>query len=365
MKGRYKLPANTEQVPSKFARSLLRLVAKRGYDTRKILANADIPFDPAETESPQYQENITVLQYSKLYQLVLSVLQDESFGFQPGKGVTPGAFRMMCYCIIHCETLGRAMNRATQFFRIFYEESFQLLLRREEEWTLMGYAIDEEPGAKKIVKAEDAYGLSAWHRFASWLIGRPLVLEEVHFSGLAPENYPKYEELFGCPLRFAQGHNALRFQSRHLELPVIQTEQSLKEFLRSAPYQLMVVPGGTESGGLVTQVKSLMGQDFSKGFPSFERISQALNMSAPTLRRRLKREGTNYQQLKDDCRKQAAVAYLSRPELSINAVAALMGFTDPSAFHRSFKKWTGIPPGLFRQRQFARGDAIGPGAGND
>ena len=73
-------------------------------------------------------------------------------------------------------------------------------------------------------------------------------------------------------------------------------------------------------------------------------------MSAPTLRRRLKKEGTSFQTLKDECRRDAAVNYLSNSELSINAIAALMGFTDPSAFHRCFKKWTGTTPDEFRQR---------------
>ena len=76
-------------------------------------------------------------------------------------------------------------------------------------------------------------------------------------------------------------------------------------------------------------------------------------MSAPTLRRRLKAENVTFQELKDQCRCEAAIAYLSRPDLSINAVATLMGFTDPSAFHRSFKKWTGMPPGEYRQRHLS------------
>ena len=77
-------------------------------------------------------------------------------------------------------------------------------------------------------------------------------------------------------------------------------------------------------------------------------------MSAPTLRRRLKREGTTFQQLKDTCRCEAAKDYLGRSDLSINAVARQMGFTDPSAFHRSFKKWTGKTPGDYRAELSAR-----------
>ena len=92
----------------------------------------------------------------------------------------------------------------------------------------------------------------------------------------------------------------------------------------------------------------MIGYDFSQGFPGFETLSAALNMSAPTLRRRLKREGTTFQQLKDQCRCEAATALLDNADLSINQVAAQMGFTDPSAFHRSFKKWTQQTPGEYR-----------------
>ena len=82
-------------------------------------------------------------------------------------------------------------------------------------------------------------------------------------------------------------------------------------------------------------------------------------MSAPTLRRRLKREGTTFQQIKDAARCDAARLCLDRPELSINEVALQMGFTDPSAFHRSFKKWTGMTPGQFRAERQRRSKAPG------
>jgi AraC-like DNA-binding protein len=290
-----------------------------------------------------------------LYQQVLSLLQDESFGLHLGKGVTPGAFRMMCYAIIHCENLGKAMGRACHFFSIFYERPFHLDLKIHGELASMGYPHSEKRLWNRYAQASDAYALSAWHRFSGWLIGRPIELDSVHFSGKTPDSQAKYTELFAAPVLFEQETSMFYFDKKYLDCPVVQTERSLKEFLRTAPYQLMVMDADTDSSSLVAQVKSLMGHDFTQGFPSFEKVAQALNMSAPTLRRRLKREGVTYQQLKDECRRDAAIAYLSRPELSINAVATLMGFTDPSAFHRSFKKWTGMPPGQFRARQFEGG----------
>ena len=82
---------------------------------------------------------------------------------------------------------------------------------------------------------------------------------------------------------------------------------------------------------------------------SADKVARRLFVSQSTLRRRLKDVGTTYQEFKDQTRCDAAIQLLSRPELKINAVAAMLGFDEPSAFHRSFKKWTGATPGEYRQ----------------
>lgn len=345
-----------ESVPTKFARSLVELAVQRGYPAHDVLRTVGLPFNPLKPEHADYQPEISVLMYSRIYQQVLSLLQDETFGLHGGgERVTPGAFRMMCYCIIHCDNLGHAIRRASEFYRIFFERTARLTLQQDDTTAIVGFSAVHPRPPRLPVQTEEVYGLSTWHRFCGWLIGEPLPLRAVNFQGARPENIRKYEQIFGGPLVFEQASNAMVFDAHYLNLPLVHTEESVKEFLRTAPYQLMVMPAEKPGTGLVSQVRSLIGQDFSQGFPGFERISRALNMSEPTLRRRLKREGTSFQQLKDDCRRDAAIAYLSRPDLSINAVAALMGFTDPSAFHRSFKKWTGMPPGQYRYGELGMG----------
>ena len=92
----------------------------------------------------------------------------------------------------------------------------------------------------------------------------------------------------------------------------------------------MVEPQQADNSELVSKVKRVMGYDLSAGFPAFETVADSLNMSPPTLRRHLRKEGVSYQSLKDQLRRDAAIAYLSRPELSVSAVSALMGFTIES-----------------------------------
>jgi len=336
----------SDRVPTRFVRTLLKMASEKGYDFSAILADAGVEFDPMNERGAGYRAEVSAMQYSRIYQQILLLLQDETFGANGGAMATPGGFRMMCYCIISCENLGQAITRASEFYRTFFDESGQLYANFTELHARVGYRMLNKTGNQ--VAAADAYGLSMWHRFFGWLCGRPIELKRVDFTGDTPRRLEKYEDLFGCPLYFNQRNDLLYFDSMCLAWPVVHTEHSLREFLRTAPYQLLMMESGPTGNNLSAQVKAMIGHDFSEGFPGFETISSALNMSAPTLRRRLKREGTTFQQLKDEARCEAAKLCLDRLELSINEVALQMGFTDPSAFHRSFKKWTQQTPGQFR-----------------
>lgn len=331
-------------VPTRYAKSLLRLAEQRQFDVKQIIINSGLDFNPLDASSP---EHISAIHYSRIYQQILTLLQDDSFGMPPGKGMSAGAFRMMCYAIIHCETLHKAIRRLTEFIEIFYDADMHLQLTRHGDISTISY-----PNYKESIMAKgqagEAYGLALWHRFFSWLIGSPIELKSVRLISPKPDNEESYNRLFGVKIEFGCVTNGFDFSHRFLELPIAQNEASLRDFLRTAPYQMMVEPHEPQASLLIGSVRRVMGYDLSQGFPGFEEVAAKLNMSAPTLRRHLRKEGVSYQGLKDQCRKETAIAYLSRPELSVSAVAALMGFTDPSAFHRSFKKWTGLTPGQYR-----------------
>ena len=77
-------------------------------------------------------------------------------------------------------------------------------------------------------------------------------------------------------------------------------------------------------------------------------MGTALGITPQTLRRRLQDEGQGYQAIKDDLRRDIAIEYLARPDLTLIDIANLLGFSEPSTFHRAFKKWTGVAPGEYR-----------------
>lgn len=345
-----------EFVPTQFAASLARILGERGIDPAHSMRAAGIGFDVCDASAPGYRSEIPTLAYSRLYQYVMTALQDESFGLRREMGMKPGAFRMMCYTLPGCADLGRAIRRMIEFHEVFYDGRLALRLTLQGDSARLGVVVAPEPRVgddppPPMSAAAAACGLSMWHRFCGWLIGHPLPLERVDLTGSVPPRLERYVQLFNREPVFGATTPSFDFPAEYLAYPLVHNEDSLRDFLRTAPYQLLIMPADPGRQSLVDQVRALIGHDFSRGFPSFERITDLLHMSAPTLRRRLKREGTTFQELKDNCRREASIDYLNRPELSINDVAILMGFTDPSAFYRSFKKWTGMTPGEYRAQE--------------
>jgi AraC-like DNA-binding protein len=82
-------------------------------------------------------------------------------------------------------------------------------------------------------------------------------------------------------------------------------------------------------------------------WPDFDTLAVRLGTTPATLRRRLRSEGQSFAAIKDELRSALAQA-LRGHKLSVAEIAAELGFTEPSAFHRAFRKWTGTSPAFRR-----------------
>jgi AraC-like DNA-binding protein len=96
------------------------------------------------------------------------------------------------------------------------------------------------------------------------------------------------------------------------------------------------------------RVESLLIPTLHTGDASMDRIAGKLALSRQTIFRKLKAEGTTFQKLLDELRHKMALHYLGEKKVSVNQTAYLVGFSDPAAFSRAFKRWTGSSPRMMR-----------------
>lgn len=341
----------TITVPTGYVKHLLDQVVEQGYDVRELLAYVGIAPDEIEQ-----QTQFSAEKFGFLYQRVMYIAQDEYFGMLSGGKVPNGTFRMMCHAIINCKTLGHAINRAADFHEIVRGTKVKPRIERKGRFAKVSFAgVDalSKEEVHELLAAEPPVrictSLSMWHHFISWLIGERVELRAAYFTCSPDESLPNCQSKFQSEIKFSQHDNAIVFPARYLDYPLVQDEKTLHSFLKTAPYQLLVMVDDDSS--LKAQVVALMGRDFSLSPPSAEKVARTLNMSVSTLRRRLLEEGTTFQKIKDECRRDAAINYMNSPQLSINDVAGLMGFDEPSAFFRSFRRWTGLTPGQYRESE--------------
>ncbi|MDP3976815.1 MAG: AraC family transcriptional regulator [Pseudomonas sp.] len=326
-------------IASHFVRAALRGAERQGHDCAPLLRQVNI--QPALLDEPRAR--IAPEQFTRLLQLLWEALDDEYMGFGRIRSKR-GTFAMMCYVIIHCRTLEKALSRGALFYSLFPEAPG---IRLEREGDRVRLSVDDSS-----LWDPDHFLLESllviWHRLGSWLIGQRIRLEEATFSYPEPAHSGEYDLLFPCPRRYATDSTSLLFQARYLAMPLLQDERTLKQFLEHSPADLLARPDGGDS--LISQIRRLLGRDCS-AWPDLEAVTRQLHMSPQTLRRHLREEGSSFQELKDHLRRDLAIYHLGRDDLPIQDIAEQLGFSEPSAFHRAFKKWTGLTPGAYRAQE--------------
>lgn len=341
---------NDSLIPGRYALRLLEQAQSSGCDREQVLAATGLNWTKLTSGG-----DITGREYGLLYQSVMRATEDEWFGMFVGGRVPLGSFRMMCLTLLSCSNLQQAIIRAGEFAEICrgMKVRFKLAVDNGQASLYMApvHYCPAEEFSRMMADADPAHILTTiitWHKFAEWLTGKQIEVSSVQLSydrdrAVEPLAYVQEENIqYRCSV------NGFCFAEKCLSYPLIQDHDSLMAFLRTAPYHLVTEDPLKLS--FAEKVRNILKRDVSRAMPSAEQLASQLNMSVTTLRRQLARDGASYQKLKDDCRMEAAIHYLSCLELSNSDIAEKLGFDEPSAFFRSFKKWTGQTPGEYRAR---------------
>ncbi|CAA0090203.1 putative HTH-type transcriptional regulator [Zhongshania aliphaticivorans] len=327
-------------VANYFLDAVLCKAQARGLNTEKMLSTAGVSPELLS----QSNARVSAVNFGRLQSLVMRELGDEFLGYGPSRYVI-GTWTNMCHSVIHCATLGHVAARYCRFYQMF-------------EWGLQPHFEMSGDCARVVIspgntdKPIDLYGYELImfnvHRFLSWMVRQHLPLIAVNLSYPPPEHAQEYRHLFlGQAVFFNQPRTEIVFHRSLTDLPVEQTAQSLQRFLQH-PSLVMLVQQYKEKSW-TAQIRMIVNKHLIDT-PGIETIAQQLHLHPQTLRRRLAQEGTTFNEVKTQCRYDTALYHLGRSNISIESIAQRTGFSEPSAFIRAFKNWTGMTPQHYRRR---------------
>ena len=304
----------------------------------RVLSAAGIPDDLLNAPDARVPAD----RFSALWLAVAQELDDEFLGLD-SRRMKRGSFALVCQSLIYARTLERALQQALRGFAVVFDD-LRGDLTVEGEAARLGVAnrIADPPSR---IFADELF-LVILRGLICWLAGRRIPFARASFAFSRPAHSVEYHAMFTSDLAFGAAETAIWFDVRYLKCPVVQDEAGLKQFLRDAPQSVFMRYKNTD--GWVARVRRRLRRLDRDQWPTLEAMADELHVTASTLRRRLEDEGSSYRELKDDLRRDMAIDLLCRTSLSVEAIAADLGYQEVSAFYRAFKHWTGTPPGSYR-----------------
>jgi AraC-like DNA-binding protein len=173
------------------------------------------------------------------------------------------------------------------------------------------------------------------------------IAKAVHVTHPAPAYRAEYERIYGAPVTFDADWNAVQLDEKWMTYKIALQPRYVFGILgEHADALLKSLEDSKSTRG---RVESLLMPILHKGDANMDAIAGKMGLSRQTLFRQLKAEGTTFEKVLDELRHQLALQYLRGRKASVNETAYLVGFSEPAAFSRAFKRWTGTSPREMRQ----------------
>ena len=295
------------------------------------------------------------LPVAAVHQMLAGIVEltgDPDIGLRAAQECSPGDGGALDYAISSASTVGDAIGAAGRYIRLV-NDALDLLLensgrdatvRLENRVPLPRAGVDFQVGA--LFRAFS-------HLWASGAKNSLRVL----LSHAAPDATAEYTRTFdGVPVQFGAAFSGFVFDSTFLDARLASADPRLHDVVvRHAESMLEELPRARR---LTERVRGAIAAELAGGNPSVTQVAGRLHMSPRTLERKLEREGATFSALLDDLRKRLALRYVGSQDLELAEVAFLLGFSQTTAFHRAFKRWTDETPLNFRRAHRARQQAI-------
>jgi AraC-like DNA-binding protein len=316
---------------------LLEYLENEGFDLESILDRVGIPRSALEDAKTRFPKG----NLEALWQVASEATGDPAIALRVSTRVKPNALGIIGYLASASESGRNAFEIVKGLTPLLWED-FECDLESGGEVAFIRCSTGCNPQESRFT-IEYAIGLTIT---MSRVIGAgrsdPL---EARFSYSAPEYADEYQQILRLPVRFDSGEDGVLFPISMMDSSNPAADAALRQVLeRYAADQLAKIP---TSARFSQRIRACIRSMLPLGGLTADTVAAQFSMSNRTLRRRLQEEATSYQEILDDVRAELARHYLTKEKRAIDEVAFLLGFSDPSAFTKAFRRWTGQTPADF------------------
>lgn len=286
----------------------------------------------------------------RLFAFAEKRLSDPLVGLHMAEAYNPGTLDILGYVVLSCHTIGEVLDRFARYARLLNDgmrvevisEAKAAYCRVEYDAAMDNYLVRNSQHALDALWIGVARNLGA-------LTAKPLRASEVWFRHPLPKGSDEgeYTRILGAPVRFGAHEDRFVIPLAHLDEPILSANPALLQVFEQ--HADAVLQKLETHGTRASQVMRLLAGRLKGAVPSLGDVARELAMSERNLQRALREDGTSFQKLIDELRCELAISHLANPATSTGQVGFLLGFSEPSAFHRAFRRWTGKAPSEFRR----------------
>jgi AraC-like DNA-binding protein len=278
-----------------------------------------------------------------VWRLAATLTNDAAIGLHVAESLPRGALDLIEYAVRSSPSLASGLER---FARYGCLVSDRVAARTEANDSGLQLII-RDVGSSVLHPARAEFALALALKLARDVTGVPIVPVQVAFAHHRPDDSSEHQRFFRVPVRFAAGTNTMIVSAVDVARPLPGADAALSAIVRRRLDQVLPAVQLT-SASLSARVRRMLVEDLGQTTLTADSVARALAMSRRTLTRRLGEEGTTFRAILDDVRAELSRALLQDRSLSIADVAFFLQYSEPAAFHRSFRRWTGQTPQNYR-----------------
>jgi AraC-like DNA-binding protein len=273
-----------------------------------------------------------------------AVARDSSIGVHVAESLPRGALDLVEYAFRSSASLAAGLARLARYGRVISDRVAARLDTRGEGLLLLV----RDTGSTPLHPGRAEFALATALRFAREGTGENITPLRVCFAHAAPHDTSEHRRFFGIPVRFGAGSNSMLVSAADAARPLQGADEALSAVIRRRLEKILAKHHPRGVGPLSGHVRHVIMEHLGASALTAGAIAGELHVSRRTLSRRLSEEGTSFRSILDDVRREFACALLQDHYSSVADVAFFLQYSEPAAFNRAFRRWTGQTPSEFR-----------------